>query len=325
MPRRWYQTIEIDGINAVFEDYNRKFSKFWNEGKWDNFIKPLLPKERQTFIELGCNAGLYLKMAKDEGFKRVIGVEARGGIIAQAESYKKSINGEYELVHKRAGVDLDLKQLPVADLTLIANMHYYLPVSTFSDLTDELRNRTLYCIIVSAKARNRQGHAKWTQDHTRGYFRDWEEIASIENIDPEGDPSPRPDMFGILFKGNLESIDVQKMFNDWYEASKSWKHKSRYLAPAMMEFLEQAVAGEKISYEDTSFFDYLRTRGTHSKRTPEFTRDWLIYKESLVNDIRDNGIKEPIYIGNNGKLLDGLFRMSIAKLLGYKHIPARIL
>ncbi len=88
---RWYQTVFIDGVDAVFEDVNRKVSKFWNEGKWDNFIKPLLTNvDKGSLLEIGCNAGLFLKMAKDEGFKKVIGVEASNRCCQQAELYKKT-------------------------------------------------------------------------------------------------------------------------------------------------------------------------------------------------------------------------------------------
>jgi len=99
MGRKWYQNIEIDGVDIQYEDPKRKDSKFWGEGKWNNFIKPLLPKGR-TFIEIGCSAGLFLKMATDAGFKDVIGIDASPERMEQAELFKKSNKYNYRLIRQ---------------------------------------------------------------------------------------------------------------------------------------------------------------------------------------------------------------------------------
>lgn len=323
MVRRWYQTIEIDGEGQVFEDINRKDSAFWNEGKWNNFIKPLLPKEKQTFIEIGCNAGLFLKMAEDEGFRNVVGVEGNSQIFQQAQSFKESNGGNYGLVNQLMGKDFALGDLPVADVVLIANMHYYLPVGVFSRLVDNFKNRSLYCIIVSARAKKRQGNATYYLSSVRGYFRDWQEMDVIDGLDMEGDCCPREHMYGVLFRGNLSTINVGNYYGAWWEASKHWKHKSHELAPVMKDFFDRVLKGEQFKYEDTLMYQYWRKR--EPKRSLEWTRDFLIYKESLAKDIQKNGIKEPIYIDQNGKMLDGIHRLTVAKLLGYKHILGRLI
>jgi len=322
MMRRWYQTVDIEG--AVFEDVNRKYSKFWNEGKWYTFIEPLLPQyHRGTFIEIGCNAGLFLKMARNKGFKRVIGVEGNNRIFPQALKYRESVNGDYELVNQMVGLDLDLHALPIADVVLMSNVHYYFPVGVFSRLVDELRTRTLYCIIVSARAKRRSGNALYDLKSVAGYFRDWDMNAPIMDVDTDGDPCPRPDMFSICFNGGLTPINIDEYYGEWWEASKVPGHKSRELAPAMYDFFVRVIDDEMVFLEDTLFYDYWRKR--EPKRSHEWVCNWLRYKAQLAKDIRDNGMKYPIYLDRNHKMLDGIHRLCIAKILDYGHILARVL
>lgn len=324
MARRWYQTLDVGDESIVYEDPSRALSKFWNEGKWDNFVKPLLPSQHQTFIEIGCNAGLFLKMAKDAGFKDVIGVEGNYQILKQALVYKE-INGyDYKLVHERIGVNFGLDNLPLADVILIANMHYYLPIPIFSQLVDKLRNRCLYCLVVSARAKRRKGNALWDLSSIRGYFRGWQEREIISWVSTEGDPCPRETMYGVLFKGNLTPINVADYYNAWFEASKKPEHKSHGLAPAMQDFFEGVLfGGADFEHEGSSFYNYWRER--EPCRSEQWTRDWLDYKATLAKYVQANGMKTPIYFDYNLKLLDGIHRLCIAKLLGYEHILGRVL
>jgi SAM-dependent methyltransferase len=97
---RWYQNVPVEG--AEYEGQERERSRFWNVGKWDNFIAPLLPRERRTFIDIGCNAGLMLKLAQDAGFEKVIGIEASKRAMQQAEQYRESVGGDWTVVlHRR--------------------------------------------------------------------------------------------------------------------------------------------------------------------------------------------------------------------------------
>jgi hypothetical protein len=322
MPRRWYQTIDIDGENQVFEDFNRIHSNYWNEGKWHNFIEPLLPKERQTFLEIGCNAGLYLEKARQVGFERVIGVEGRGQIMRQAETFKEVANGDWQLVLQHVGTNFELADLALPDVVLISNMHYYLPIGVFSKLVDSLRNRCLYCIVVSAKAKRRQGNALYDLKSVRGYFRDWREVDVIYDLDvPEDDPSPRPQMYGVVFKSNMDSVAVSDVYDPWKKEAEILGHEAYGLAPYMEGFFRDIFSGDTVVYEDTQFYEYWRQR--EPKRSTEWTIKRLAYKEELARSIQENGMKEPIYFGRRGKLLDGIHRIVIAKLLGYKHIISR--
>ena len=323
MARRWYQTIEIDGENQVFEDINRKDSKFWNEGKWNNFIKPLLPEEKRTFIEIGCNAGLFLKMAIDVGFKDVVGIEGNSQIFQQAQCFKESNKYPYKLIHQKVGPDFSVEQLPLSDVVLMSNMHYYLGIPTFAKLVEKLKNHCLYCIVVAGRAKRRSGNALWNMESVRGYFRDWEEVKVIDGIDNKGDISPRDQMYGILFKGNLTMVNVEEYYGVWEKAAKHWKHRSHDLPPALEEFFGKVLSGESFEYEDTLYYQYWR------KRRPNKSSKWavkfLAYKEDLAKDIQENGMNTPIYFIENGHLRDGLTRLCIAKVLGHKYILGKLI
>ena len=85
---RIHQNIVI-GSKDYGRVNSRKNSNFYNEGKWRNYIEPLLPPDckEMTFVEIGCNAGLFLKLAKKKGFKNVIGVEKDERIAKVAAEY----------------------------------------------------------------------------------------------------------------------------------------------------------------------------------------------------------------------------------------------
>lgn len=318
--RRWYQNI--DGIEGTYEDPNRKESKFWNEGKWNNYIKPLLPNIRGTFIEIGCNAGLFLKMAVDEGFRNVIGIESNPKIMEQAEIFKNTNKYNYKLIQQMVGGDFELNKLPLANIILFSNVHYHLPIPAFVNLVDHIKNKTIYCIVVSAKTRSRSGKPKHYLTALKGYFRDWQVVKVIEELDEKNDPAPRKQMYSIIFKGNLDVCNVKELCNKWYsEVSKSRNYKHRELPLALEEFFGRVLTEEPFSIRKTALYKYWMKRSSYI--SSKWTYKKLAYKKSLLEDIKKNGMKDPIYFDQRGKLLDGIHRLSIAKALGYEYIIAR--
>lgn len=322
MTRKWYQNVEMGGTKITFEDPGRKGSRFWNGGKWNNFIEPLLPKDRRTFVEIGCNAGLFLKMATDAGFENVIGIEAKGQIMAQAERFREYSGGTYKLIKQHVGTNFTLDQLPLADVVLLANVHYYFSVPVFSKLVDGLKNRTLYCLVVAGRARKLSGNAVYDLSSVRGYFRDWREMKVIEGLEEKGDPAPRVGMYGVSFKGNLDVWDVESTFSMWRRGTARGKwYDHSALEPALQEFFGMVLAGEVFNVEETLYYRYWTEK--NPRRSREWIREKLIYKKGLAEDIQANGMKEPLFYDQKGKLLDGIHRLAIAKELGYKHILVR--
>src|SRR4030043_191902 len=144
-----YQYLEGEPV----DDFVKKTinSKFWNRGKWDNFILPFLPEDcfKMTFIDMGCNAGLFLKFAQDKGFERIVGVDVNKEAINKGIDWRDKNGGIYKLLCSRVEESID--DLPVADFTVLANIHYYLRMSDWIEYLDKLQFKTRYCIIVTSK------------------------------------------------------------------------------------------------------------------------------------------------------------------------------
>lgn len=328
----WYQNVDgVDG--AVFKNPRRKHSRFWGEGKWNNFVKPLLPclptggpAERRVFVEIGCNAGLFLKLAMDEGFENVIGVDSSRQRMGQAEQFRASNGYSYRLIHQKVGEGFDLQALPLADVTLLANVHYYLSIPVFVNLVDRLRVRSLYCIVVSARVRRRSGMAVHYLEAVRGYFRDWEEIKvvgdwqGLKPVDTLDDPAPRGQMYGVVFKGCLDSLDVKQECERRDRAGVRGKKQWRAgRAMAMRDFFRRVLDGEEFDFKETDLYKCWETEGW----LPEDIEKRLAYNKSLLEDIQRDGMREPLYYDGKGKLLDGGHRLNIACALGYKHVLVR--
>jgi hypothetical protein len=238
----------------------------------------------------------------------------------QAERFREHIGGTYKLLQRCVGRDFELDELPLADVTLLANVHYYFPVGVFANLVDRLKSRSLYCLLVSARARNRIGNAVHWIDGVRGYFQDWQEMGAITELDEMDDPAPRQQMYGVLFKGNLDAYNVGEACDRWHAENTS-RHKDVTIFPALEEFFGKVLAGEIFDAGETLLYRYWQKK--RPDRPPEWIRDTLTYKKWLAQDIQRNGIKEPLYYDRKGKLLDGIHRLVIARELGHKHILIR--
>lgn len=280
-------------------------SKFWGKGKWDNFILPLLPKkcEDMTFVDMGCNAGLFLGFAENKGFKKVIGIELDKEAV---EKGKK--NHSYDLRWDH----IEEAELPLADYVIFVNAHYYLNISDFILLLDRLRNRTRYCLIVSGDKQTYPHLASSRAKDIRGYFEDWKEVDGIEQIDGTGDPSPRK-LWTLAFK----SPSLKRVSMNGLDCGNN----------VQSSFYQQLDDG--MGYKETRYYGILR--GYRLKKNPESLSVWtedklhrfMEGKVELYKNIKEDGLEEPIIVNNTGKILDGNHRYMMLKHLGHKTILVR--
>lgn len=322
--KRMYQYISIPGLHLRYEGSGRDKSRFWDKGKWDNFIKPLIPEDSigLPFLEIGSNSGLLLSLAEQSGFRHVIGIEQHKDRVLTADLYRDSIGGYYKTIHGSVGVAFDWSQLPLTGITLIANTHYYLSVADFNAVVQSLCDRTLYCIVVSEEGHiKKSGKAGPSLQDILPYFKGWKMIGKIDGVPTDGDPSPRPGLFSIIFKSNLIPHDtdvlLQKESNSIF-TRQGFTEKQNVLHPivaAGIDFYTKVVSDDGCDPKDTALYAFYLERQGETKANAT-----ILQKKDLALDIMHHGIKRLIFYNRWVSIVDGFNRLMIAKALGYKNV-----
>jgi len=307
---RVHQNIVIDG-----KDYgdrpSRRYSAYCNEGKWNNFIAPLLPMDYgdMRLIEIGSNAGLYLKMAKDRGFRHVMGIER------DKDAYEMSLKyQDNPVINTEITEDFDFSRLPVADVMLLPNLHYHMIIQDFLALLDNMNAQ--YCLLVSVEhppKRHWQTDARMAG--VKNYFKDWTYIGETTLLDKgEEDPHPREGMYGILFESNkVRRIPINLVRRPDGEEPRDGKH--------IKDFIRVCIEGGPIR----STVHYARVaKHRKAKMSEAEIYSLMDGKWKTVRDIAENGQKKPIIVNEAYWLLDGGFRLAVLKELEYTSVMVRV-
>jgi SAM-dependent methyltransferase len=319
---KYHQNIRIDGEALPAEYANREESNFFNEGKWRNFIEPLLPDDPQdrTFVEIGCNVGLFLKLATEYGFRNVVGIEADAENCAMARKYRDANGMSYKVLHCTVGEDFDWDELPVADVVLLANVHYYIHMEHFMPFLDRMFYKTIDCIVVSRRMRDRKhGHPRPDVDSIRLMFRDWEMVRIMQTSTQmlENDPHPRR-VYGMLFRSRLQRQPIE------HHTTRGEKYIKQ------QEFIDIIRVGREVELEDTLNWRYWVQRkqtnkaGRKDRWTDEQVRQHVQHRFDLVRSMMEEGMREPILVRPDRIGIDGGNRAAILKLLGYGSVIVRI-
>lgn len=304
-PFETYQ--HIPGTPMTDRDKEQVGSKFWDTGKWDNFVAPFLPEDASglTFVDMGCNAGLFLKLAQDRGFSRIVGVESNKEAIERGLEYRNRINGQYELRHGQMENALD--HLPMADYIVFANAHYYYSIVDWLKCVDQLRYKTINCIIVTARKKPVFDHTSSDPDEVRGYFEDWIDKGSLE-IEKTSEGKHDREMTSLMFQSRLERVEVAKLDNG--------NRQQR-------GFLDELDAGKH--YRETEyyrrFYDYRITKGKWSE---DELNSFFEERVLLYEDMKKNGLTDPIIVKrSNMRVVDGNHRAEIARHLNFGTVFVR--
>lgn len=319
-PISHYQNI----LNDEHEDPKRKNSAYWNEGKWKNYIEPLLPTENRqdmTFIDIGASNGLFCKLAQDAGFRDIIGIENDYGAVIRGHEYRDSFEGKYnyKLLNLTVGRDFVLDDMPVADVVLISNVHYYFDLKDWLKLVDQLYWKTEYVLIITRPFKERRDSEPLVDiDSIKHYFRDWELVRARyrvrqRHMEHKGDPKPRV-LHSMLFRSRLR----RKSLIDLIPGSPADPIKIDR-AELIQEIKDQ------VPIQDMRYYKAWKERMYPKRWNKDQLYDFVHKRITNILDIQGNGVKEPILITADHKVIDGKHRVETVKDSGYNSIICRMI
>lgn len=218
---QWYQSVELDGVASPV-DAGVAESRFYNRGKWRNFVAPLLPPVDGAFGELGSNAGLFLLCAAEAGYGQVIGIEPDAEwfgqgqfVLDHARGRDLDLYGRIQLLQRRIGEpghganstcrlhgacpELDLASLPDLQVMLLSNVLYWIEREACQRFIDALARKARYALVVSVEAATEAGGPASLAQVRAAFAEHWEERDLVADVDQTGDTAPRR-MFSVLFE-----------------------------------------------------------------------------------------------------------------------------
>lgn len=293
-------------LPGIYTHPGRQGSRFWNEGKWENFIEPLLPDAPQdmTFVEMGCNAGLFLEYAEDRGFRHVVGVEKDVTPVKVGLEYRDRIGGHYAILKRTLGVNFDLDEIPCADVTLLSTVHYYFDIDAWLKYLDRLQGKTRLVIVVSRAVHRHYWKALSDYNDVRGYFRDWRLKGYIKGVPTEGDPSPR-DLWSVLLENpRLGRVPVDQIRTE---------HDA--MQDAMEDLARRVVAGQPFEVRDTPYWREWAARKAGLWKEHHL-ESFVAGKLAHMQDVKRRGLIDPLIVQRDGRLSDGGHRLAVLKALG---------
>ena len=297
-----YQDVG-DGMKNRHTD-QQKGSVFWEKGKWDNYVMPHLPNKLNdlTYVDMGCNAGLFLKYAEDEGFGRVVGVDINPKAVERGIKYRRKVGGNWEIYAGDMGEMID--KMPVADYMSFINSHYYLLIQDWLNIVDMLHRKARFVIITSVRKYSWYCMASGRGDAVREYFRNWKLVSMVPQLPRENDPCPRS-LWTLCYQSpTLERVSVDKL------------KRGAHVKTDFHEQIDQGVPPLKTNY-------FRRLCANHKNSPRKELEERMFEKVKMFESIKKNGVREPLIVNKKYRVLDGNHRANILKYLGYKTVIVR--
>lgn len=309
-----FSTYQYIGGQMTDRDKLEVGSKYWNEGKWDTFVRPLLPEnnEEMVLIDMGCNAGLHCKIAEDMGFN-VIGLDGNAMAINRAIDFRNETGHKYGLRYK----DIDnLIDLPVADYYVYINSHYYIPIEKWEGHINKLKEKAANVIIVTTKKKPNKKFAPSdiktiAEDMHNGGFIYYDGMAV--DLEPDETKHARYLMSRCFNNPSLKRIKIDELDNGNAQ---------------QRGFLKQIDNG--IDMTKTDYYRRLscyrnKTGSGQTMWTDDKLYNYIAQRVVLYGKIKQFGQLEPITVRLKDKrIIDGNHRHAIMKHLGYKTILCKV-
>jgi len=259
-------------------------------------------------------------MAKDKGYRHVIGVEKNKTPHRAAIQYRDAIGYDYKVLKRCLGGkfgetgSFDMDEMPIADITVLSTFHYHVDINAWLKYLDRIRTKSCYVLIVSAPDRpSYHWRPNSKPRHVREYFKDWEEVSFIDDVPKEGDPKPR-ELFSILFKNpRIRRVPLNSIVQRG-EASRG--------DGGIRELTRLIVQGQEYKVEETLFYkDWKKRKSSWSDGT---IKRFMQTKVELIKSYIEDWPKDPLIVQKDTlKLSDGSHRIAILDELGYKSVIVR--
>jgi len=293
---RWYQNAVINGKTMPAQ--RRRDT---SQRRWKVLLEPLIPPDGKgrLFLELGCNAGYYLRMASEYGYN-TLGIEREERFIEQAKYWE---------AQEPAGVrveygDINEYEIPANFITLMANVHYWQTPEQVERIVEQMRANSLYVIIVSRHNTSERHLSDCTEKAVMEWFSEWELVDSRRDAK----------FFALIFiNPDLREYDVKNLFN-----AQPFTRSQKFL-PAFREFIDLNISRRRYTYNHTKYWNYCKWRGWQPKVKHHRT---LRHKVLMMERY---GITRPIEVHANGIMKDGNHRLIMAEYLGLPRIIGRVM
>lgn len=312
----WYQPIEFpNGEKTASTKWNDFFERDdFGERKWRRMIEPHLIKG-DKFLEIGCNAGLYLVLAKKFGYKNVIGIESFDYFYRQCKYVINRFGCDAEVFLSDA-LSFEYDRLKSVDVVLMANTLYWIGykdsgkfIPDYDVKLDKFIKRLAFLtnriIIVGGEKVDRVGgKLSITLPLIEKYFN----VKTTEVIDTH---------HRLL---NLIVADT-KVKEDMIEIDlllKELEGRGDYAVEFIQSFGEFVDGYFKHKKWMKTHGGLFRGKDMDDMRIQNLCFNWL----NLAKSIEQNGLLSPIEVfkEDGHTQIDGWHRLVILKALGYKTV-----
>lgn len=271
----------------------------YHEWRWKTHVEPLLEKDGRdrTLLDLGCNAGFYMKKANRLGY-RTFGVEMDDEYIAQAP---KSLN-----ITK---ADINLYTPRSAYLTLLLLVHHHQTEEQCEAIFHKLMYSTATLMVMGRHTVYRKlTKLNPNKESLMPKLRGWDIIDSRDS-----------DRFYSILLNNPRYV---REFNvdDLYFATREFVSKVKgYVdfVPSFEDFTRRTLEDIGFDPSESDFAKHLKARGLRYV----LGRCWQ-YKV-MIDDIRKNGLSTALIV-RDGHMRDGFHRLVVLRELGVKRVVCRI-